>query len=102
MFRVRHAFLSVHCILVVTCLERAGLLALLYVMFSCVLVTFPCGVLCQVWYLIVLIPDLCLTYFRQSVLSEGSLNKFYVLHLLINQFIYSKTLSRFRDLKLPT
>ena len=26
---------------------------LLFVMFNCVLVTFPCGILCQVWYLIV-------------------------------------------------
>ena len=30
------------------------------VMFSCVFVTFPYGVLGQVWYLIVLIPNLCL------------------------------------------
>ena len=37
---------------------RAGLLALLHVRFSCVFVTFPCGFLGQVWYLIVLIPDL--------------------------------------------
>ena len=29
-------------------------------LFSCVFVTFPYGVLGQVWYLIVLIPDLCL------------------------------------------
>ena len=32
---------------------------LLFVMFKCVFVTFPCGILGQVWYLIVLIPDLC-------------------------------------------
>ena len=44
--------LSVPCSLVVTCWERADLLALLYVMFSCVFVTFPYGVLGQVWYLI--------------------------------------------------
>ena len=25
----------------------------------CILVTFPCGILGQVWYLIVLFPDLC-------------------------------------------
>ena len=31
---------------------------LLFVMFNCVLVTFPCGILGQVWYLIVSIPDL--------------------------------------------
>ena len=29
-------------------------------MFSCVFVTFPCGVLGLVWYLIVSIPDFCL------------------------------------------
>ena len=46
------------------CCERAGLLAVLCVMFSCVFVTFSCGVLGQVWYLIVLISDLCLlSYF---------------------------------------
>ena len=33
-------------------------------MFNCVLVTFPCGILGQVWYLIVSIPHLCcLSYF---------------------------------------
>ena len=35
-----------------------------FVMFNCVFVTFPCGILGQVWYLIVWIPDLChLSYF---------------------------------------
>ena len=37
MFPVCLVFLSVHCSLVVTCWERADLLALLYVMFYCVL-----------------------------------------------------------------
>ena len=38
--------------------------SLLFVMFNCVFVTFPCGILGQVWYLMVLIPDLChLSYF---------------------------------------
>ena len=41
-------------------LGRTGLLARLYVKFSCVFVSFPCGVLGQVWCLIVLIPDLCI------------------------------------------
>ena len=37
---------------------------LLFGMFNCVFVTFQRGFLCQVWYLIVLIPDLCrLSYF---------------------------------------
>ena len=50
MFRVCHAFLSVHCSLVVAFWERAYLLALLCVMFYCVFVIYPCGVLGQVWY----------------------------------------------------
>ena len=55
-------FVSVHCCLVVTCWERADLLALLCDV-NCV-VTFPCGIMGQVWYLIVSIPDLCrLSYF---------------------------------------
>ena len=67
LFRVCHAFLSIHCSLVVTCKERANLLALLYVMFSCVFVTFLCGVVVQVWCLIVSIPDLfLLTYHVNS------------------------------------
>ena len=53
MFRVCHAFVSVHRILVGTSWERADLLALLYVTFYCVIVTFPCGVLGQVRYLVV-------------------------------------------------
>ena len=39
---------------------------LLFVMFNCIFVTFPCGILGQVWYLIVSIPDLCrLSYFSK-------------------------------------
>ena len=35
-----------------------------FVMFYCVFVSFPCGILGQVWCLIVSIPDLChLSYF---------------------------------------
>ena len=49
------AFASTHCCLVATCWERVGLLALV-----CDdnfhFVTFACGILGQVWYLIVLIP----------------------------------------------
>ena len=58
-----HAFASVHCCLVVTCWERADLLALVCDVY-CGFVTFPCGILGEVWYLIVSIPDLCrLSYF---------------------------------------
>ena len=59
MFHVCHAVLFVPFCRVVTCLERADLLALLYVVCSCVFVTYTCGVLGQVWYLIVSIPNLC-------------------------------------------
>ena len=59
MFSACHVFLSVHCGLVITYLERADLLAFLYVMFYCVFVTFPCGILGQLWYLNVSISDLC-------------------------------------------
>ena len=52
--------MSVYCSLVVTCWERADLFALLFVTFSCAFLTFPYGVLGQVWYLIVSIPDICL------------------------------------------
>ena len=48
---------------------------LLFVMFNCVFVTFPCGILGQVWYLIVSIPDLChLSYFtlKQNASFERS------------------------------
>ena len=41
--------------------------SLSFVMFNCVFVTFPCGILGQVWYLIVLIPVLShLPYFKQQ------------------------------------
>ena len=39
---------------------------LLFVMFNCIFVTVPCGILGQVWYLIASIPDLC----RLSYLKE--------------------------------
>ena len=49
MFCVFNAVLSVHCgLVVVTCWESANLLGLLYVIFSSVIVTAPCGFLCQV------------------------------------------------------
>ena len=67
MFHVYHVFLFVHCSRVVTCWERADLLALLFVMYYCVFVTLPCAVLGQVWCLIVSIHDLCLLSNFKSV-----------------------------------
>ena len=55
-----HIALSVSCSLVFACLNRADLLALLYVMFSCNFVSFPYGV---VWYLIVSLSDLAFFLF---------------------------------------
>ena len=51
-------FANVHCCLVVTCCERTDLLALVGDVY-CIIVTFPCGILGQVLYLIVSFPDLC-------------------------------------------
>ena len=59
-FHVFYAVLAVPCSLMVSCLEMANHMVLLNVMFSCVYVTFSYGVLGQEWYLIVLIPDLCI------------------------------------------
>ena len=59
-----HAFASVYCCLVVTCLERVVLLALVGDVY-CICATFPCGILGQVWYLITSFPDLCsFSYFN--------------------------------------
>ena len=54
---------SVYMCFVVTCWERADLLALVCGVYcEC---HFPIGILGHVWYLIVSIPDLCtLTYFK--------------------------------------
>ena len=61
-FCVCYDVLSVPCNLVIACWEIVDLLALFCVMFSCVFATFPYGVLGQVWYLIVSIPELCLLF----------------------------------------
>ena len=64
---VCNAFASVHCCLVLTCCERADLLALVCDV-NCGFVTFPCDTLGQVWYLIISIPDLCQHfYFKPQV-----------------------------------
>ena len=53
--------------------ERSDLLALLCVMLSCVFLTYPYSVPGQVWYLIVLIPDLCLLLYFPSVDTRWSI-----------------------------
>ena len=67
MFRVCHVFLFFNCSLVVTCWERADLLALLYIMFYNVILS-PSHVMSWVrcTCLIVSIPDICLlSYFMR-------------------------------------
>ena len=52
--------------------KRADHLALVGDVY-CIFVTFPCGILGQVWYLIVSFPDLChLSYFGSPV-SESEI-----------------------------
>ena len=58
MYRVSHVFAYVRCCLVVTCCERADLLALVGDV-NCIFVTFPRGILGQVWHLVASYHDLC-------------------------------------------
>ena len=68
------AFGSVHCCLVVICWERDVLLAFVGDVY-CIFVTFPCGILGQLWYLIVSFPDICcLSNFDEGNLSFEFLN----------------------------
>ena len=59
---IRFAIVMLSCLFIAALWSSAGkkanILALLHVMFSTVFVTYPCGVLDWVWYLIVSIPDL--------------------------------------------
>ena len=91
---VSHAFASVYCCLVVTNWERADLLALVYDVY-CIYVTFPCGFLGQVWYLIVSIPDLCrLSYlfwnreFMAKVLNSSKYGHGFPIDLRISETDY--------------
>ena len=97
---------------------RKGLTSWLsFVMFNCVFVPFPCCILGQVWYLIVLIPDLChlsdfarevdftitlllniikISYFRQHSKLTGKANTFIIQligHCLAKLQLVSKSLS---------
>ena len=46
-----------------------------FVMLNCVFVTLPCGILGQVWHVIVLIPDLCcLSYLEISLYDNMVFN----------------------------
>ena len=51
---VSHAFTSVRCCFLLTCWERADLLALVGDVY-CIFVTFPCNILGHVWYIHIII-----------------------------------------------
>ena len=71
---VSHAFASVQCCLVVTSWERADLLALVGDVY-CIFVTFPCGILGLVWYLIVSFPGLYrLSYFNYMRTAKAQIS----------------------------
>ena len=66
-----YAVFSVHCCLVITCWERHVFLALLFELVH--VCSFHMFCLCQMWFLIVLISDLCLLlycYFVCKILTE--------------------------------
>ena len=87
---VSHAFASVHCCLVITCWERADFLALVGDVY-CIFFTFPCGLLGQVWYLIVLFPDLCLLSYSDWP---------FTLHFAVANLAISKTILFYKNLSL--
>ena len=58
----------------VTCCERADILALVGDVY-CIFVTFPCGNLVQVWYLIISFPDLCVFLTLIIMLLLGEMSK---------------------------
>ena len=61
-----YTVLSAPCSFVITGWKRADILTLLCMILPCIFVTFPHGVLSQVWQLIILIPDLCLLLYKYS------------------------------------
>ena len=83
-------WVSVYMCLVVTCWERADFLALIcgVQLWVC---HFPIGILGQVWYLIVSIPNLCtLTYFPYDKLAKVYANCFGHMTKMADMPIYGK------------
>ena len=71
----------------VTCWERADILALLCEMFSCVSSFSQYLVLGQVWYFIVSIPEICLLsdFITVSVVAQYILVKSFITSLFLDQ-----------------
>ena len=74
---VCQVFISVHCCLVVTYSYRVDLLALMCDILLC-FATFPCGILGQVLYLIVSIPDLCHLSYNEIKMVQRCLIDLYI------------------------
>ena len=71
----------------ITCWERADLLALVGDVY-CIFVTIPCGILGQVWYLILSFLDLCRLSYIVLVQNSFQLIKCSS-YLAFTQFYYS-------------
>ena len=81
--------MPVPCSHVATCWERADLLALWCIMFFRVFITFPYGVLGQMWYLIVLLPDICLlSYFLFKNKARIARKRIYHVRNLVTHLAY--------------
>ena len=62
-----YVFVMLPCLFLAALWLLLGWYGLLCVVFSCVLVAFPCGVLGLVWCLVVSIPDLCLLLYFEKL-----------------------------------
>ena len=67
-------YISLYMCFVVTCWERADLLAFVCGVY-CEFVTFSIGIPGQVWYLIVSIPDLCTLTYLNNLHNRATLLK---------------------------
>ena len=86
-FCLYYTVLSVPRNLVIICLEGAVLLALLFIVFSCVFVAFPYGVRGQVWYLTVSVPANCPPPYINccEIILKNALNLFQVSLLMLDK-----------------
>ena len=76
---------------------------LLFAMFYCIFVTFPCGILGQAWYWIVSIPDLCrLSYFYCMTLFHSQTGRHMINTHYHNSNLIWRTVSRRVDEVIPS
>ena len=69
-----------------------------FVMFNCVSVSFPCGILCRVWYLIVSIPDLChISYFHTLLNIQKKRAKHIASSLDLDEIAFCRILTTNED-----